>query len=452
MPVKVKGDKTRVPSAAELQAAIHVERLICTDCSDNSNKFWHGYCFSNGDAYCEWGRVDYTKQHEYYAFGDTYEAKRWLDKKTKDKMSYTDKAAYTRQQTIAGNGVVKTSSPASGNFNLKSIAQKEIEGDSEVKKLVAWLAEVNIHQITANTQITYNVQTGTFSTPLGLVTPNGIDEARVLLNDIADFVVNRDWGNTRYQKLLADYLRIVPQNVGMRRGWHETILSGSDALQKQGDILDSLAASLSTPAAPQWKMESKRVFETKLDTVTDSVIFSSIKTKYNSAKGNHHDVQDYDVKKAWNIHIPSVRSAFEKDGIKVGNFQELYHGSKASNLLSCLRLGLIIPPKTSPHVCGRMWHDGIYMSSQPDKALRYATNAWTSGGNTDRKFMFLCKAALGKQHIPRSGDSWGYRLPSGYDSCWAKAGVSGVMNHEQIVYRTSQVDLLYLIEFTPFGK
>jgi len=36
---------------------------------------------------------------------------------------------------------------------------------------------------------------------------------------------------------------------------------------------------------------------------------------------------------------------------------------------------------------------------------------------------------------------------NGFDSCWAKAGQSGVRNDEQIVYRTSQTNIRYLIEF-----
>lgn len=230
MAVKVKGDKSRVPTDAEKASAVKHERLICCDVDDNNNKQWMGWVLQNGDGYCEWGRVNKAPQHEYYAFGDTYEAERWLERKTEDKLSYTDKAAYTRQRTIASSGPIatKASSGVVVKNDLKSIATQQIQGDSEAKKLAAWLAEVNIHQITKNTQITYNVATGAFSTPLGLVTPDGISEARDILSDISTYVARRAWEDARYKKLLSDYLRIVPQDLGMTRGWHTTIFAPSD--------------------------------------------------------------------------------------------------------------------------------------------------------------------------------------------------------------------------------
>ena len=250
--------------------------------------------------------------------------------------------------------------------------------------------------------------------------------------------------------MLGDYLQLIPQDVGRNRGWHSTILAGTDSLQQQNDIIDALEAALTTSAKTvdgQKADKQDSVFNVSLDVVKGDLL-KKIREKYKKEKGGHSDVKDYDIKTAWAVNISTVRESFRKDGMKIGNVQQLYHGSKASNLLSILKGGLVIPRSSDPHVCGRMWNDGIYMSSQSTKALRYATGAWTRGGNTQRIFMFICEAGLGKQHIPSNGSSWGYRMPSGYDSCWAKAGVSGVKNHEQVVYRTSQVDLLYLLEFT----
>ena len=39
----------------------------------------------------------------------------------------------------------------------------------------------------------------------------------------------------------------------------------------------------------------------------------------------------------------------------------------------------------------------------------------------------------------------------GYDSTFAKAGESGVMNNEMIVYQTCQINPRFLVEFAP-GK
>lgn len=449
--VKVKGDKTRVLTEAERKNAVKVERLICADCDANNNKCWHGYVLSNGDAYAEWGRVNKALQHEYYSYGNVADATRWLDSKTDDKLNYSSKAPYTRQRTIATSGPVGHASSGGGTVKsneLKTIAAQQISGDSETKKLVSWLADVNIHQITKNTQITYNVATGVFSTPLGLVTPDGIDEARVILNDISSYVVKRDWENAKYKKYLADYLRIIPQDLGMTRGWHTTIFAASDSLQKQNDILDSLEASLQAGApknAPAKGVVSEQVFNVTLETVTNDAILSTVKKKYRQEKGSHYDVSSYDVYKVWTVHITTVRDAFQKDGKKVGNVKQLWHGTKASNLLSILKGGLVIPKASAPHVCGRMFADGLYFSDQSTKSIRYATGAWTRGGNIDRVFMFICDVAMGREYIPTGPCS--KPPPAGYDSYFAKANKSGVANNEMIVFRTSQADLTYLVEF-----
>jgi poly [ADP-ribose] polymerase len=131
----------------------------------------------------------------------------------------------------------------------------------------------------------------------------------------------------------------------------------------------------------------------------------------------------------------------------------LWHGTKSSNCLSILKAGMMIPPASSSHVCGRAYGNGLYFSDQSTKSIRYATGAWTGGGRTDRKFMFLVDVAMGKMHTPTSvapGSS--YKPPQGHDSCFARAGVSGVQNNEMIVFSLTQANPVFLCEFTPYGK
>lgn len=59
--------------------------------------------------------------------------------------------------------------------------------------------------------------------------------------------------------------------------------------------------------------------------------------------------------------------------------------------------------------------------------------------------MFLCEVAMGRSYTPKS---YRERLPRrGYHSTFAKAGVSGVMNNEMIVYDTGQINPIFLVEF-----
>jgi poly [ADP-ribose] polymerase len=158
-----------------------------------------------------------------------------------------------------------------------------------------------------------------------------------------------------------------------------------------------------------------------------------------------------DVKTVYSVDINVVKEAFQKDGAKLKNIWELWHGTRASNLLSILKAGLIIPPSNAPNVTARMYGNGIYASDQSTKALNYAFGAWGSGARDNNCFMFLLQMAMGNHYTPRGSFS-GNKAPLGYDSTFAKANQSGVYNNEMIVYRTSQVDLNYLIEFSPNGR
>lgn len=59
--------------------------------------------------------------------------------------------------------------------------------------------------------------------------------------------------------------------------------------------------------------------------------------------------------------------------------------------------------------------------------------------------MFLLDMAMGKYFVPPGPSD---NLPkAGYDSTFAKPGHSGIQNEEMIVYRPSQCNPKYLIEF-----
>ena len=132
-------------------------------------------------------------------------------------------------------------------------------------------------------------------------------------------------------------------------------------------------------------------------------------------------------------------------GKKVGNIRELWHGTQASNVLSILAKGMMIPPSSSSHCTGRMYGDGLYFSDQSTKSLNYAAGYW-GGSSSSTCFMFLADVAMGKEYLPRM--AFGGSCPQGYNSTFARAGQSGVMNNEMIVYRTNQANITRLVEFS----
>jgi len=437
---------------AERQNVKFAERLICVDAaSANNNKFWHGYELSNGDYFAEWGRVGVTRQFQRKS---GINARSKIEADTRKKMGYSgDKVPYVRQKTLPTDGTsLKTTSSSSNAGNkmaLADIACRDISKDPEIAKLVTWLAEVNIHAIVANTNIKYNSTTGLFTTPLGLVTKGGIDEARQLLGQIGNEVQGNKFGN-KFMDLAAQFFQIIPSNAGMAKV--TGLLPNIAAVQKQDQILDSLDAALVQAVAPvktskKDKVDTDKVFSCKLEVVTSDKIISRIAKFYESnRKSMHKDVYSYKLKKVYAVEIEHMVTAYANDPVanaKKNNW-ELWHGTKASNLLSIMKVGMIIPSSTSGFVTGRMFGDGLYFSDQSTKSLNYATNFWTGGGASNRLFMFLVDVAMGNFHVP-SGHT--QRFAQGYDSTFAQANKSGVMNNEMIVPRTSQANPRFLCEF-----
>ena len=245
----------------------------------------------------------------------------------------------------------------------------------------------------------------------------------------------------------------------MGRRTPQSILPDLATVQKENDILDSLATSFAGAAAPiddstepkkkkkkkKVKKDEPKVFDVDLILNEDKSLFKTIDKMFRSTARGNHVTRDYSIEKIYQVTIANMRDAFMKYGATLPDIRQLWHGTKASNLLSIMRQGLVIPSSGAGHTTGRMFGDGVYASSISTKALNYATNFWGSGGDTSRVFMFLLDMAMGKYHL---AGGYGGRYPQpGTNSTWAKGGHGGVQNDEMIVYRLDQCNLLYLVEF-----
>jgi poly [ADP-ribose] polymerase len=409
-------------------------RLIMCDVDANNNKFWTGTLYDNDDVYVEWGRVGKAAQSKMHKG----EGAGFLDKKEREKLN----KGYTPLKTVAVAPGSK-STVLVEQRDLKAIAREQIKTKNPLlDKLVERLVQANVHQITSSTQIQFDASTGLFTTPLGIVTKDGILEAREILATIKKAKNLSD-----VKTDIANYLRIIPQDIGMKFKV-ESIFGSSDLIVKQSDLLDSLESSYQAlqkpaPSSPSATNVAESIFNVEIDLLTDRKEISRINDKFNATRKSMHSSSRLKVKDVYIVHINNVRTAFET-GKVVGNIQELWHGTKKANLLSILKGGLRISPPSTAYISGKMFGNGIYFSDQSTKSLNYAYGYW-DGKYENNCFMFLCDVAMGKAYTP-SGPTGSLPKP-GYDSTYAAAGRSGVMNNEMIVYKENQVDMKYLIEF-----
>lgn len=424
-------------------------RMNYFDPGENSNKVWIGIAYSDGAFETQFGRVrdEANLVSSKKIFATAYAAENELERKRREKLrkGYKD--------TVVLDNTVQTAIVKDKKNNLSKIAADEIEGSADrvTSELIKYLAEMNIHHITHSTSIKYNAKSGSFSTPLGVLTPGAISLARDLLGELRRLDALQRRQIKKRASTVREYFQLVPKDFGAKIPPAETLIATEEQFQEEAAILDALESAI-TGDDP--RPDKPRLFECRLIKVphyTDEgrETFRRVRDLYFKTRNtNHHPAAaSLQMTRLYEVEIAEMKRSFEQAAAELGNLRDdLWHGTRASNLLSILKQGLVIPPANAAHCTGRMFGNGIYTSLQSTKALNYATSFWNrSGAQNQRTFMFLCDVALGKVHKPRNlGGAYPAR---GSNTTWVEPGRGGVLNHECIVYDASQINLRYLAEF-----
>lgn len=447
---------------------LETRMYVAVDPANNNNKFYKVEILSEpvtepgrlgkmetGHIRTSWGRVGAPKV-ESQLLND----QATLDKKIREKTNRKE-CPYSEVKTVGTASEQTTKSYDSGarltSDVVKKAAVAEIAGGCPITAaLVKKLADQNKHELVKATGgiqrggMDIDLETGLVRTALGVVTLDAIKEARSVLDRMLPFINRYDTDTSRYTDLLGSYLRLVPQDVGTRkRGWHTDFI----VVANQTSLLDQLETSVElaeqritdaskVPGQPAVKQQ--HIFECKLALVDDSGVWKRIKDAFYDTRNYGHTSASLKPVRVYEVTIPHMVAAFDRDGKKVGNIRELWHGTRVFNILSILKRGFVLPTQLSTaQTTGAMYGNGVYFSNQSTKSLNYSQGYW-SGGHDNNCYMFRANVAMGREYVP-NGSGNGNR--PGYDSCWAKAGQSGIRNDEQIVYRTSQTNIKYLVEF-----
>jgi poly [ADP-ribose] polymerase len=418
-------------------------KFVCTAADRNNNKFWNVKVYSDGRLETVYGRVGDSGSSTRKDFGSEErairEAEKMIAKKRKGKAKGGERVSVYNEVEIVGTVGSKVNNTRSlGKDTFKKIAN----GNDDVMKLIEFLDKQNIHNITSNTDITYDETTGLFSTPLGVVGQSCIDEARTILAEMKNYVGK---GDKKGDELAAKFMMHIPQDIGRRRPSLSAICPNMTKYDGLNGILDSLQGSLDILNSSDDDDEDKEEldFGVLVKPIKTKKIITHINKLYNGTRQSQHVCHHLEVDKVWGVEHKEMNEAFETKK-SLGNIQELWHGTKVGNVLSILAKGMYIPPSSASYCTGRMFGDGLYFSDQSTKSLNYAYGYW-DGSRNNHCFMFLFEVIMGKSYTP---SSYGGSLPkNGYDSTFAKAGQSGVMNNEMIVYDAAQCRPVYLVEF-----
>ncbi len=422
--------------------------LIFTDARNNNNKFYEVILFDDDNIQTRWGRVN-SEGSISTSVGGIYSYNKIINSKIAK--------GYEKAQTINISNAQLDKSMA-----LKETAKRDlIKSDKKgiLEALIDKLSEMNRHELIklSGGQISID-EDGLIKTSLGIVNQHTITAARKELKKIESFINQKDFHSDVYISALESYLKLIPQKVPSKRGWYETFFDGFSSLSNQNDFLDQLESSVTLYEQKKddiakkmldksKEISSEKVFNTQLELVHDKNIIQEIENFYKSNINKQHVSSHLKLKNVYVLVNDEIEKTFQSVEGKIGNLRRLWHGTRAFNVLSILKNGLIIPKSTGSYqINGRMFGDGVYFSDQSTKSLNYSYGYWDGGAKDHHCFMFLADVAMGREYTPKS---YSETLPKkGYDSTFAQSGKSGVMNNEMIVYSLDQIKLKYLCEFS----
>lgn len=339
----------------DFMAIAKEKRYILADLKTNQNKWWQVELYDDGRVISRWGRVGDEGCEKYLGDGEALFQTKCREKERK---------GYVEQRTLSSIGT--SQSQALPPNNLERVATEQIAANSpEAVALIKKLVKANVHSILASTTLEYNSASGLFSTPLGIVTQDGITQARRALVTIADAVARGSYGDSSLVQAINQYLNLVPQNIGRRRKSIQELYPDLNAVQQQNDLLDRLETSLQmalTPDANSGQADNPKVFESSLHLVQSRTEFRRLREKYQSTLNQKHAAAHLQLKRAYTVEISSRQKAFAAKTSSINNVMELWHGTNTANILSILKDGFRISPPSTATITGKMFGNGIYVA------------------------------------------------------------------------------------------
>lgn len=426
--------------------------LVLVDAGANNNKFYTVSLLTDGRIEKRWGRVGAAAQTAYEADNPgRFEAA----------LNVKRKKGYRDVDVLADSGESRKQHDLS-EIAKSSLVQGALSPDLEA--LIEKLVKINKHEIVETSGGRIQVDDdGHIATPVGFIQRSAVNEAERLLGQIAK--VKGD----RRLPLVEQYLTLVPQRVPKVAKWAAEDLADPATIVAQQTFLTQLRDSIDFYNT---KVQSLRDADSKADakdrykdlfrySVSEVGVkdkrFKHIQHMYERTRNRNHSARNLRLRRVYEL-CDARGDTFDTAAAQVGNVQQLWHGTRAFNVLSILRRGLYVPPTSAFNITGRMFGNGIYMSDQSTKSLNYSFGYWgggASGARDSNCFMFLADVAMGHEFRPAYWNADSYKLAttgvgrSGkpFQSISVKGGTCNVLNNEMVVWNTDQIRLSYLVEF-----
>ena len=433
------------------------ETLQLTDMCGGSNKYYLGELHKSGcqyRIYTSYGRTGAAYAAKEERFPERSNAESEFDAliKSKIKKGYRKvEMAATSQGTDVGNTRI-----LSTDVKLTpTVTKNSVSLEASIVNLVTRL--YNAAGQSCQSQLQGSLQTSA-KNPLGTLTQGQIAAGKQVLYDVNQYLAaNKHLINSVDPKIVKfsnEFYSAIPQNIplrpkdeGSRVSWlAQHCLNRPAILDEKSDLLDLLG-------------DVKGMIQ-GFDSTDIGVKYQQLNCDIRPATSAEHTyAKQYmegsqSSRHSWSVRLLEVWSVINKNQFvndpilqETGNVQELFHGSRAANILGICKSGLLLRPPGA-YVTGSMFGNGLYFADKSTKSSQYATADYSySSRRTDNSaFMFIAQVALGKIKEYQDAQTHLREAPAGHHSVKGCAGRSLVHN-EYIIYRIKQHKLKFLCRF-----
>lgn len=460
----------------ESNGSVYDCTLNQTNISLNSNKFYIMQIIKINSGcmlFIRYGRISEVGVISYKHFSSESGAISFFEKQFKAKTgnNWSDRDNFVKKD---------------GKYNLAEIELAEISeesdsgGSSDESDSEPELDERVISLMNLITNTTYmkntlvQLEIDTEKMPLGKISQKQIDDAYEILNEI-----NENLGNKSILlKLSSDFYTLIPYSCGRQK---PPVIDNKKLLGKYINLLNELSQMVyGSKAVTNLKKSKGNMMKLYEDLCTEIIPLDKSDDMYQilvdylkNSKAPTHNFK-YKVLDIFEINREGERDLYDAYSKKIKNKTLLFHGTRATNVVSICQNGLICDLSRvgiNVPITGKMYGLGVYASNSASKSIQYCAYDTTD----DIACLFIVEFALGNmlkkkqadvtlssKNLPKEFHStWGMgassfkkydtyddgtRIPSGKLEKISDRSDSSLLYDEFIVYHEEQMNIRYLIK------
>lgn len=452
--------------------------LNFTDIVKNNNKYYNLEIQEDSNnkfyIYTTYGRVGSTAAKEYRLCSSKEDAIKSAEKiiKSKVKKGYVEVAL-----TQASVGSFLAQSQINNQVNISAVTLDTTTSSNlhkEVLSLVSTLFK--------STQNYININLDTNKCPLGQLSLEQISKGKDILLQ-AQKEVNSSKDIAVLDRLTNLYYSNIPHHFGSRIDTSSVRLDDNVKINNAVSMLQvfennkDFSKVLTENIENQYNSLNSNIFY--VESSSEQFVWLNKLVERTRAK-NHHFLGKIRLKKAYYLnkaseeelflsttqkisencigrHVPHPLKEVWEDRIlckheelyKKANVLPLFHGSITPNVASIISKSLLVKHDKIGSSGSMYGRNALYFADNSTKSINYtsAKNSYWAKGNDSSGYIFVTDVCLGNFLIAEK--SYRYSLDDlgdKYHSVYAKAGKSGILNDEFMIYSQGQNCLRYLLE------